>query len=58
MKNSMFEVFNASVCLRYTILPYLYTQMYKATKYGTMPVRPLAFEYFLVRINYMPMKIG
>ena len=44
VKNEMFEVFNASLHLRYSLLPYFYTQFWKATKYGTVPVRPLAFE--------------
>ena len=45
LRTGLFEVFNASVCLRYTLMPYLYTQMYMATKHGTVPVRPLAFEF-------------
>ena len=43
-RNGLFDVFNSSMCLRYSLLPYLYTQLYKATRYGTVPVRPLAFE--------------
>jgi alpha-glucosidase (family GH31 glycosyl hydrolase) len=43
-KNGMFEVLNSSLQLRYSLIPYFYTQLYKATKFGTVPIRPLAFE--------------
>ena len=38
------EVINATLHLRYSLLPHFYTQLYKATQYGTMPIRPLAFQ--------------
>lgn len=41
----MLEVLNSSLQLRYSLIPYFYTQLYKATKFGTVPIRPLAFEY-------------
>ncbi len=45
MEKDMFEVLNATLHLRYSLIPYFYTQFSKATKYGTLPVRPLAFEF-------------
>ncbi|CAF0863003.1 unnamed protein product [Brachionus calyciflorus] len=44
-KNGLFDVLNSSICLRYSLLPYFYTQFYKAAAYGTPVVRPIAFEY-------------
>ncbi len=44
VKNELQDVLNSSLYLRYSLLPYFYTQLFKATKYGTMAVRPLAFE--------------
>lgn len=46
-KNGLFDVLNSSVCLRYRLLPYFYTQLYKAATYGTPVLRPLAFEYLI-----------
>jgi len=44
MRPEIFEILNATLYLRYSLMPYFYTQFYKATKYGTIPIRPLAFE--------------
>lgn len=44
MQKDTFEILNATLHLRYSLIPYFYTQFYKATKYGTIPIRPLAFE--------------
>lgn len=44
MRSEIFEILNATLYLRYSLMPYFYTQFYKATKYGTIPIRPLAFE--------------
>jgi alpha-glucosidase (family GH31 glycosyl hydrolase) len=44
MAPDIFEILNATLYLRYSLMPYLYTQLYKATVFGTIPIRPLAFE--------------
>jgi alpha-glucosidase (family GH31 glycosyl hydrolase) len=51
-KNGLFEVLNASLHLRYSLMPYMYTQFWKATKYGTVPIRPIAFEFPADRRTY------
>ena len=39
-----FEVLNATLYLRYSLLPYFYTQMYHASVSGIIPIRPLVFQ--------------
>lgn len=53
MQDDIYEVLNATLHLRYSLIPYFYTQFYKATKFGTLPVRPLAFEYVYFIVYYV-----
>lgn len=44
LNTRLFQVLNATLHLRYSLVPFFYTQMYHATMKGTLAIRPLIFE--------------
>jgi alpha-glucosidase (family GH31 glycosyl hydrolase) len=45
MRPEIFDILNSTLYLRYSLIPFFYTELYRATKYGTIPIRPIAFQY-------------